>query len=68
MTGKKEREALELILSQNLIKQHHRQANGIPQMVPALKFQERTSSEHCIRYIQTETENHLEKSDLLDLG
>lgn len=30
-------------------------------MVPALELQERTSSEHCIRYIQTETENHLEK-------
>lgn len=30
-------------------------------MVPALELQERTSSEHCIRYVQTETENHLEK-------
>ena len=39
-----------------------------PQMVPALELQERTSSEHCIRYVQTETENHLEKSNLPDLG
>ena len=42
-----------------LREQHHRQTNGIPQMVSALELQERASSEHGIRYFQTQIENHL---------
>lgn len=53
------KDAFNLRMKDTNEEQHHRQTNGIPQMVPALELQERASSEHGKRYFQTQIENHL---------